>query len=125
MSATVPVAAGVVYENGSWRGFTDPPDSIDDIRLEWKKPEFFVEAAVQAYVGPKFSFLLYGVAGPFAAAYGYTELAGEVFPDLRFALFVGVRGQIGVEAKIPIIGVGVSYTHPVFDQKWKVAEAPF
>ena len=125
VAASVPIAAGVVYENGRWRGFTDLPDSLDDITLTWERPEFFVEAAVQVYAGPKFSFLLYGVAGPFAAAYGYAELAGEIFPDVGLALFIGVRGQVGVEAKIPIIGVGVSYTHPVFNQRWRVAGAPF
>lgn len=120
VTAKVLVTVGVIYENGQWRSITEFPDSIDDIEVEWKTPQLSADAYAQVYAGPKFYLLVYGIVGPYANVLGYSELSANFLPDAAWALYLGVRGNIGVENKVPIFGPPL--TVPVFDRKWKIAE---
>jgi hypothetical protein len=98
VTAGFPVSAGIVYENRQWQAFTDLPDGIEDIQIEWERPQLLAEVYAQAYAGPRFSFLLYGVAGPFAEVQGYTELFAVILPNPNWTVYLGIRGSIGLFA---------------------------
>jgi hypothetical protein len=120
VTASVSVTLGAVYENNQWEVISDFPDGLEDIELEWEKPTVELEAYAQAYAGPEFSILVYGIAGPFVSVYGYSELSAVIIPDATWVLFLGLKGNVGLESSVPIIGPPITF--PLFDQKWKVAE---
>jgi hypothetical protein len=119
VTAGVPVAAGVVFENGAWRGFADLPDGIEDVDLSWQKPELSAEADVDLEGGPRLTLLLYGIGGPYASVFGYAALHA---PLPSYTLDLGVRGEVGLAARTSPAGAITRQGVQAFDRRWRVAE---
>jgi len=122
VSAAVSLTAGVVYERGAWKGFSDLPDALEDVDVQWEEPRVSLGAELEVRAGPKLSVLFYGLAGPFAGVEGYSAAAARLLSQPAWTLDVGVRGSVGVEGTFPVIGDTASYSIPLFDRRWRVAE---
>ncbi len=123
VTAAAAVVAGLVYEDERWRGFADLPDGLEDIDLEWSRPEVSGAAGVEVQAGPQLTLLLYDLGGPYASVYGY-GVAWATLPPPTWALDVGIRGNLGVAVRTPGTGELARYGVEVFDQSWRVAEGP-
>jgi len=123
VTAETSVAAGLVYEDERWRGFADLPDGLEDIELDWSRPEVSGEAGAEVQAGPQLTLLLYDLGGPYASVYGY-GVAGATLQPPTWALDVGLRGNLGVAVRTPGTGELARYGVEVFDERWRVAEGP-
>jgi hypothetical protein len=123
VTAATSVAAGLVYEDERWRGFADLPDGLEDVELDWRRPEASGQASAEVLAGPQLTLLLYDLGGPYASVYGYAA-AGVTLEPPAWALDVGVRGNLGVAVRTPGTGDLARYGVEVFDERWRVAEGP-
>jgi hypothetical protein len=123
VTAATDVVAGLVYEDARWRGFSDLPDGLEDIDLDWSPPEATGSAGVEVQAGPQLTLLLYDIGGPYASVYGYTVAWAAPEPP-TWALDVGLRGSLGVAVRTPATGELARYGVEVFDQSWRVAGDP-
>jgi hypothetical protein len=120
VTAATDVVAGLVYEDERWRGFADLPDGLDEVDLEWSRPEATGSAGVEVQAGPQLTLLLYDIGGPYASVHGYAVAWAALEPP-TWALDVGLRGDLGVAVRTPASGDLARYGVEVFDQSWRVA----
>jgi len=123
VTAATNVVAGLIYEDGRWRGFSDLPDGLEDIDLEWNPPEVTGSAGVEVFAGPQLTVLLYDIGGPYASVYGYADVWATL-PPPTWGLDVGLRGNLGVAVRTPATGELARYGVEVFDHSWPVAGGP-
>lgn len=124
VSAGVSIAAGVSFENGVWSGSSTLPDGPEDLDLVWRAPELWAEAQAEARVGPRLTVLLYGVAGPYASAFGYSAVEASL-PARSWSLDFGLRGEVGVAVAAPPPGVQARYPVASFERRWPIAAGTF
>jgi hypothetical protein len=68
--------------------------------------------------------LLYGVAGPYASAFGYSAVEASL-PARSWSLAFGLRGEVGVAVAAPPPGVQARYPVASFDRRWPIAAGIF
>jgi hypothetical protein len=95
VSEHISAEAGAVFLNGIWT----PYSSIDS---DWnfEPPTVTASAKLKAYVGPKISLMLYGVAGPHAQVTAYVDLSADISKTPWWELYVGIEGSLGIEGEI-------------------------
>ena len=95
VSEHVGAEAGAVYENGKWTPYSNITSDWD-----FQPPTLTASAQVKAYVGPRFSLMLYGVAGPHAQVVAYLDLSADVSKTPWWELYAGIEGSLGIEGEI-------------------------
>lgn len=115
MTQQTTVLSGVTYEGGVWT-----PTSEYSSQYETSSPTVFFDASARAYAGPQMDLLLYGVVGPYGGVDDYLELDAEFFPEQWWALYAGLKAQIGV--RLELLGRGIVDYHIVLiDEKERIA----
>ena len=89
------LSAGLRYEQGD----RSPISSLTNDFI-WKPPTPSVKADFKGYINPPISLLLYGVAGPFAAANPFMELKVDIYSVPWWELYGGIEATVGVKAEV-------------------------
>ena len=108
---------GVRHENGGWTPISELSNKFD-----YDPPRLSAGGKFKGYVDPPLSFLLYGVAGPFAGANPYLELKADIFADPWWELFGGIDVTVGVRGEILGRSLG-EYTKKVIGYRVRIAKA--
>ena len=95
VSELVGVEAGAVYENGKWTPYSNITSDWD-----FQPPNLTASAQVKAYIGPRFSLELYGVAGPYGQVTAYLDLSADISKTPWWELYAGLEGSLGIQGEI-------------------------
>lgn len=95
VSEEIAAQAGAVYEYGNWTPYSNITSDWD-----FQPPTLTASAQVKAYVGPRFSLMLYGVAGPHAQVVAYLDLSADIGKTPWWELHAGIEGSLGIEGEI-------------------------
>ena len=111
--------AGVTYD-GTWH----PVDELSS-SFELTTPTVGANCAVQGYIGPELSVLLYGVVGPYASIRGYLELgaSGQETASPAWALYAGLRFGLGVEIEVLGASLGSWEKDDIIDYRTLLASS--
>jgi hypothetical protein len=111
--------AGIEYTNDAWRAHGDLTTNFDFIR-----PTPFGAVKIKGYLGPQFSFLLYGVAGAYVNTSGYLELDANTSNRPWWQFYAGLEARTGVRMEL----LSVRIESPEIDAlgyRQSLASAPF
>jgi Tol biopolymer transport system component len=89
------LSAGLRYQQGNWSPIANLNNSFT-----WQLPTLSAGLDFKGYIDPPLSLLLYGVAGPFAAANPYLELEADVFATPWWKLYGGIDATVGVKGEV-------------------------
>ena len=94
-------SAGLRYEDGQWDPIADLNNSFS-----YEPPRPALGIKLKGYVDPPLQLLLYGVAGPFAAANPFLKLEADAFETPWWKLYGGIDVTVGV--KIEVLGHSIA-----------------
>lgn len=110
-------SAGLRYGDGAWSPVAELNNSFT---FEPPTPSIGIE--LKGYVDPPLQILLYGVAGPFAAANPFLKLEADAFEDPWWMLSAGIDVTVGV--KIEVLGRSLGdHTETVIGYEVVLAQA--
>jgi len=117
-TATATLTAGVTYSNRRWTPLSDLTTGF-----QFRSPTVSATANAEAYAAPHISFLVYGIAGPYANIKGYSEFNADINANPWWQLFGGIKVDVGVF--IDIFSQRIAeYSQPdLIDYKRLLAEA--
>ena len=112
--------AGLHYLRGrdpSWVGIEDETTDFGG------GAELYVQANLQAWVGPEVTVKFYDVVGPTGNVWGYLEFEARLDPQLQWDLHGGLQATLGVRVEFPIFGwtLGINPVE-VMHYRWLLAE---
>jgi hypothetical protein len=114
------IEAGAIYKRG--KGWA--PYSNTWAYWDFMPPTLSASAEVKAYVGPRFTLLIYGVAGPWAQLAAYLRLVADTTSNPLWNLYGGLEGSVGIEGKI----LGFTFLKwrmdSIVDVSFRLAHAP-
>ena len=89
------LTGGLRYEGGVWTPIANEQHSFG-----FEPPVLSAGALLKGYVGPRFTFLLYGVVGPYANVSLYCLVDADVLRDPWARLYGGVELGAGVRLEV-------------------------
>ncbi len=106
-----------------WDGEKLVPIAEAGNAFDYQLPDLTVTASAKAAIGPKLSFELYGIAGPYltAGAYGKFERDPDVDPEWKLA--AGLEAGAGLKFKVWTFDFDEGVPD-LFDKEWILAQSP-
>jgi hypothetical protein len=93
VTAGIEIVTGLSYQNGiGWEVINDT-----DSQVTYNPPSLSATANFKVWAGPRVSLLLYGIAGPYGALNGFSQVEADVNADPWWNLSWGITGVIGVD----------------------------
>jgi hypothetical protein len=101
VTQTASLTTGLEYDQGSWSPIWKFTHSFN-----WNPPQLTAGCEFKGYAAPQLTFMLYGVAGPYAALKGYLELDADIFQTPWWNLYGGLEPCVGF--KMEVLGSNVA-----------------
>jgi hypothetical protein len=117
---TVSALVGVRWTSSDGAKFLPGPQAS----LNFRPPTLQGNARVHAYARTSVSLKLYGVFGPKIDASGGGELEAAFPRDPLWTMWGRAYGHLELKGSIPIIDVPFDLSRTLFDERFKVGDAP-
>ena len=89
------LSGGLRYDGANW----SPIASLDN-GFGFEPPMLSAGANFKGYIDPPLMLMLYGIAGPFAAANPYLKVEADIFSEPWWQLYAGIDVNVGVEVEV-------------------------